>query len=473
MAVTAPATDNPTRGRVLIASAGVLLQLALGAVYAWSVFSKALQNKDSAFALSKSEAALPFAVTIGMIFLGTYLGGRVQDARGPRVVALTGGILYSIGILLAGLSSGRSTYWLLVLGYGVIAGFGLGLGYIVPVAMLQKWFPERRGLITGIAVGGFGFGAVLTSPIAQKLVAYYAKVPTRAFLWLGLAYLVMTVVGASFFRNPPPGYRVPGWEPGTAGRVVSSGRDFTPGGALRTPQWYLLTLILTLNVTAGIGLISVASPAAVDIAGYSAAGAATFTGVMGLFNGAGRVFWGWLSERLGRMVAFMGMLAIQGICFLILPHASSPLLFAALGALIYLCYGGGFGTMPATAGDYFGLRHAGAIYGLMIIGWSLGGVVGPLLVAALASGKAYTTAFTTIAVMALVAIILPLITRPPAAEARTVDGGDVPVPADEAAVPAVAQPSPDGRAEVEPTLPRPRVAGDEHSVDRPGEQSTS
>jgi OFA family oxalate/formate antiporter-like MFS transporter len=396
-----------------IAAAGVLLQLSLGAVYAWSVFSKALQNKTSDFAITKAQAALPFSVTIGMIFLGAYLGGRLQDRRGPRTVALAGGVVYAIGVLLAGLASGKSQLWLVVLGYGVIAGFGLGLAYIVPVAMLQKWFPDRRGLITGIAVGGFGFGAVITSPVAQRLVDHYHRVPTRSFLWLGVGYLILAVVGASFFRNPPEGYTVPGWSPRAGGPVVSAGRDFSSGEALRTPQWYLLTLILAVNVTAGIGLISVASSAATDIAGLGTAAAATFTGVMGLFNGGGRIFWGWLSERTGRMRAFIGMLALQGICFLLLPHAGAPALFVILAALVYLCYGGGFGTMPATAGDHFGLRNAGAIYGLMLIGWSIGGVVGPQVVAHLIDGKSYTVAFTTIGIMALVATILPLVTRKP------------------------------------------------------------
>ncbi|MBO0867773.1 MAG: OFA family MFS transporter [Micromonosporaceae bacterium] len=406
------------RTRWLLAGAGVLLQLSLGAVYAWSVFSKALQSKESVFALTKSQAAVPFSVTIGMIFLGSFVGGRLQDRRGPRLVAITGGVVYAIGILLAGLASTRGLFWLLILGYGVIAGFGLGLGYIVPVAMLQKWFPDKRGLITGIAVGGFGFGAVITSPIAQVLVNHYKAVPTRSFLWLGFGYLILALVGASFFRNPPEGFRVPGWQPATTGPVVTSGRDYSPPEALRGRHWYQLTAILTLNVTAGIALISVASAASQDIAGLSSGAAATFVGVMGLFNGAGRIFWGAMSERLGRMVAFMAMLGIQGICFLILPHATAPALFVILAALVYLCYGGGFGTMPATAGDYFGLPNAGAIYGLMIVGWSIGGVIGPLLVAGLINGKVYTTAFTTIAVIALVAIALPLVTRVPGIRAK-------------------------------------------------------
>ncbi|GAB3431833.1 OFA family MFS transporter [Flindersiella endophytica] len=409
------ASDNPTSGRWFLAGAAVLMQLALGAVYAWSTFSKALLADGSVFDLTKSEAAIPFSVTIGMIFVGTYVGGRIQDLKGPRVVALAGGVIYSIGVLLSGLASNDGLFWLLILGYGVLGGFGLGLAYIVPVAMLQKWFPDKRGLITGIAVGGFGFGAVITSPVAQVLIDQSPAVPTRAFFWLGVAYLVMVLVGASFFKNPPEGYAVPGWVPPKTGRVVRSEREYSQGEALRTPQWYLLTAVLTLNVTAGIALISVATAAAGDIAGYSAAAAATFTGVMGLFNGGGRIFWGWISERIGRMTAFIAMLGLQGVCFLILPHASAPALFAILGAVIYLCYGGGFGTMPATAGDFFGLKNAGAIYGLMIIGWSLGGVLGPQIAAALISGSEYTLAFTTIGIIALVSIVIPLITRPPKA----------------------------------------------------------
>ncbi|HEY7488986.1 MAG TPA: OFA family MFS transporter [Streptosporangiaceae bacterium] len=409
-------SDDPTRGRWFIAGAAVLLQLALGAVYAWSVFSKALQ-KDNAFHLAKSTAALPFSVTIGMIFVGTYIGGRIQDRRGPRIVALAGGIIYSIGILLASMPSGKDQFWLLILGYGVIAGFGLGLGYIVPIAMLQKWFPDHRGLITGIAVGGFGFGAVLTSPVAQSLVDHYKEVPTRSFLWLGLGYLVMVILGASQFRNPPEGYTVPGWQPSSGGKVVESGRDYTQAEALRTPQWFLLTAILTLNVTVGIAFISVIATVAGDVAAYSTAAAATLTGFMGLFNGGGRIFWGWVSTHIGRMTAFLTMLALQGVCSLLLPHASTAAFFAILAAVIYLCYGGGFGAMPATAGDFFGLRNAGAIYGLMIVGWSIGGIVGPLLIAKLiGEGDNYTLAFTTMGILALVSMALPLITRAPGVE---------------------------------------------------------
>ena len=404
---------DPTKGRWGLVAAALLLQFAIGAVYAWSVFSKAL-TKAEPFMLTKVQAALPFTVTIGVIFIGTYIGGRIQDKRGPRMVALVGGVIYALGILLASTARSKDDFATLVLGYGVISGIGLGLAYIVPIAMLQKWFPDRRGLITGLAVGGFGFGAALTSPVAQKLIDANPQQPTKAFLPLGLAYLVMALVGASFFKNPPAGYQVPGWVPATTGRVVDSGRDYTQAEALRTPQWYLLTAILTLNVAAGIALISQAAASATDIAGYSALGAASLVGVLAFFNGGGRIVWAALSDKVGRMPAFMGMLGLQGVCLLLLPHAKNAALFFILAAVIYLCYGGGFGTMPATAGDFFGVKNAGAIYGLMIIGWSLGGVIGPQIAAKLIGAeKNYTSGYTVIGIITLVALVLPMITKMP------------------------------------------------------------
>ncbi len=402
---------NPTRGRWRLVAAALLLQFSIGAEYAWSVFAKALQDAEP-FELSKVQASLPFTVTIGMIFLGAFIGGRWQDRVGPRPVALTGGIIYGVGILGASLATSADDLWLLVASYGVIGGFGLGLAYIVPIAMLLKWFPDKRGLITGLAVGGFGFGAVLTSPVAQALIERDEDVPTRAFLPLGVAYLVMSLVGASFFRNPPEGYAVPGWAP-AAGSAAATARDYTQGEALRTPQWYLLTAILTLNVAAGIALISQAAASASDIAGYSATAAAGVVGIWAIFNGAGRVVWAAASDKIGRMPSFAAMLGLQGVCFLLLPHAENAALFFILGSIIYLCYGGGFGTMPATAGDFFGVKFAGAIYGLMLIGWSLGGVLGPQLAAALAGGGDYGQAYTVIGVLALVSVALTLVTKRP------------------------------------------------------------
>jgi OFA family oxalate/formate antiporter-like MFS transporter len=414
---------NPTKGRWGLVAAALLLQFSIGAVYAWSVFSKALQTA-APFKLDKVQSTLPFEVTIGMIFIGTYVGGRIQDRRGPRIVAMVGGAIYGVGVIVASFARDASQLPLLVIGYGVIGGFGLGFAYIVPIAMLQKWFPDRRGLITGLAVGGFGFGAVLTAPIAQALIDANKNVPTAAFLPLGIGYLICSMVGAAFFRNPPQGYEVPGYVPATSGRVIDSGRDFTQSEALRTWQWYALTAILTLAVTAGISLISQAAASATDIAGFSTAGAAAAVGILAIFNGAGRIVWAALSERIGRMTTFIAILAIEGICLLLLPHIASQAIFFVLAALIYLCYGGAFGTMPATAGDFFGVKNAGSIYGLMLIGWSLGGVIGPLIASSLIGNtKNYTLAYTVIGIIALIAIVLPLITRQPRVRQNVSEGG--------------------------------------------------
>jgi OFA family oxalate/formate antiporter-like MFS transporter len=411
-----PTGEDPTKGRWLLVGAALLLQFSIGAVYAWSVFSKALKEAG-AFELTTVEAAIPFEVTIGMIFIGSYIGGQIQDRKGPRIVALVGGVIYAVGVVLASFAHSHDQLWLLVLGYGVISGFGLGFAYIVPIAMLQKWFPDKRGLITGLAVGGFGFGAVLTSPVAQWLIAKDPDVPTKAFLPLGIGYLVLSLVGAAFFKNPPQGYHVPGHSAAESGADADSGNggDYTQGEALRTPQWYLLTAILTLNVTAGIALISQAAGSAEEISGYSAAGAATVVGILAIFNGGGRILWAAASDFIGRMPAFAAMLGLSGICLLIIPHASNQALFFILAAIVYLCYGGGFGTMPATAGDYFGVKSAGAIYGLMLIGWSLGGIIGPLIASKLIGEDLnFTSAYTVIGIIALASVALTFITKVPA-----------------------------------------------------------
>lgn len=406
-------TQSSAGNRWVLVGAGLLLQFSIGAVYAWSTFAAALQDAGP-WELSKVQASLPFTVTIAMIFIGTYIGGRIQDQKGPRVVALAGGVIYAIGIILASFARGEDQLWLLIAGYGVISGFGLGVAYIVPIAMLQKWFPDKKGLITGLAVGGFGFGAVLTSPVAQWLIGQDPDQPTKAFLWLGIAYLVMSLVGASFFKNPPAGYVVPGYEQSGGGEAEATA-SHTQGEALRTPQWYLLTAILALNTTVGIALISQAAGSASGIAGYSTAAAATVVGVLAIFNGAGRIVWAAASDYMGRMPAFAAMLGLQGICLVLLPHAGNAALWFILAAVIYLCYGGGFGTMPATAGDYFGVKNAGAIYGLMLIAWSIAGVVGPIVISTLlGDGEPnYTLGYTTMGVIGLAAVLLTFITKKP------------------------------------------------------------
>jgi MFS transporter, OFA family, oxalate/formate antiporter len=267
---------------------------------------------------------------------------------------------------------------------------------------------------------------VITAPVGQALIDNTPSVPTKAFLWLGIGYLIALLIGASFFANPPAGFGKEAAAPTPKvaaakdeAEPVTAVADFTPREALGTVQWYLLTLILTMSVTAGISLISVAAGSATDIADYSKTAAASLVGILAIFNGGGRILWGWLSDMIGKMPAFMGILGIQAVCLLLIPHAANKALFAVLAALVYTCYGGAFGTMPSTAGRFFGVRNVGAIYGLMLIGWSIGGVVGPLLIANLiGDNKSYTLGFTVIGIITAVSLVIPLITRRPSHDRR-------------------------------------------------------
>ncbi len=375
---------------------GVLVQLVLGGVYAWSLFGHALQDQ-AAMGLGHVEASVPFETAIGMIFVGASIGGRLQDRFSPRLVAILGTALYGSGIMLACLATTASDLWLLILGYGVIGGFGLGAAYIVPVALLQKWFPTKTAVVTGLAVGGFGFGATVTSPLAQTLISLNPTTPTRAFLWIGLLYLLLGVLGAAMLTSPPA-------------TSVQKGEDsdLTPMQALRTREWYLLTAILGIAVMAGISLISMMAGAAVEIGGLDATGAAAAVGVLALFNGAGRVAWATVAQRFGQLKVLIIILLLEGLALIALPYTSGTL-FLGLAAIVYLCYGGAFGTLPSTAGAFFGLRHAGAIYGLMLVGWSLGGVAGPLLASALVgSAGNYALAFNVVGALAGLGAALPL-----------------------------------------------------------------
>src|ERR1700704_1981058 len=241
-----------TWNRWYIAVAGVLLQIALGAVYAWSVFRVALARQ---FGWSISKVTATFTISIFVLGIAAFFGGLWLNRKGPRIVALTGGVLYGLGVFLASFS--HSLSWL-YLSYGIIGGIGLGFAYIVPVAVLVKWFPDRRGLITGIAVGGFGAGALVTAPVATRLIQSVGVLPT--FAYLGAAVLIVTVAGGFFMRNPPEDWRQAGWTP-TASEVAQRGaHDYTVREALGTRQWWALWLMLFLNTSAGISVISQEAP---------------------------------------------------------------------------------------------------------------------------------------------------------------------------------------------------------------------
>jgi OFA family oxalate/formate antiporter-like MFS transporter len=401
-----------TNNRWVIAIAGVFLQVALGAVYAWSVFRVPLAKQ---FGWSISEVTLTFTISIFVLGFAAFFGGLWLNRKGPRVVALTGGVLYGLGVFLASFSHKLS--WL-YLTYGVIGGIGLGLGYIVPVAVLVKWFPDRRGLITGIAVGGFGAGALITAPVATRLIQSVGVLST--FAYLGIAYLIVTVVTGLFMRNPPDGWKPEGWTPTATQTSHRAGRDFTLSEALKTWQWYALWLLLFLNTCAGISIISQEAPLFQEETGVTAAIAASMVGLASIGNAVGRVFWAWISDLITRPATFFVMFAAQILLFWFLPNIATAWFLTMVTFVVLMCYGGGFGTMPAFTADYFGPKNVGPIYGLMLTAWGFASVFGPLLIAHMReTAGSYRGALHIIAGVMTISAVLPILVRPP----RTREGG--------------------------------------------------
>src|SRR5580700_8700333 len=390
-----------------LAAAGFLMQMALGAVYAWSVFRTPLSKQ---FHWSISDVTLTFTICIFVLGVSAFFGGLWLNKKGPRVVALTGGFLYGLGVFLASFSADK--LWWLYLSYGLIGGIGLGFGYIVPIAVLVKWFPDRRGLITGIAVGGFGAGALVTAPVATRLIQSVGVLHT--FAYLGIAYLVVTMAAGYFMQNPPDGWKPEGWAPSVTQTTQRAAMDYSLGGALKTWQWWALWALLFLNTSAGISIISQESPIFQEIAKVSAVAAAGMVGVASIGNAVGRIFWAWISDAITRRWTFLTMFLLQVGLFWILPSTASVAILTILSFIVLMCYGGGFGTMPAFTADYFGSKNVGPIYGLMLTAWSSASAFGPLHIAHMRqSSGSYISGLHVIACIMLASVVLPILVSPP------------------------------------------------------------
>jgi OFA family oxalate/formate antiporter-like MFS transporter len=395
-----------------IAAAGFVLQIALGAVYAWSVFRIPLSKE---FGWSIAQVTLTFTICISVLSVACFFGGLWLNRKGPRVVALTGGFLYGLGVFLASFSA-HHLGWL-YLSYGVIGGVGLGFGYIVPVAVLVKWFPDRRGLITGIAVAGFGGGALITAPVATSLIQSVGVM--RTFAYLGIAYLIIAMGAGYFMQNPPEGWRPEGWTPSATQTSQRATRDFTLGEALATWQWWAMWFLLILNSCAGISLISQEAPLFEKLAAVGAGVAGGMVGVVSIGNSVGRIFWAWVSDAITRRWTFTVMFLLQCVLFWILPSLATVSILTAVSFIILSCYGGAFGTMPAFTADYFGSRNVGPIYGLMVTAWGVAGAIGPLMLAyTLKATGSYTTGLHIIAAIMAVSTVVPILVRPPRAPER-------------------------------------------------------
>lgn len=427
--------------RWLIPPAALSVHLCIGQVYATSVYKTSL-IKD--FGASQTQIGLIFSIAIVMLGLSAAVGGTWVERHGPRTAMFTAACFWGLGFLVgaAGIAAGQ--LWLLYLGYGVIGGIGLGIGYISPVSTLIKWFPDRPGLATGLAIMGFGGGALIASPLSRQLLSAYDPSYNAAdpdsvassgamvglFVTLGIVYFVIMMWGVFTVRVPAEGWKPAGFDPETVRKApLISTKDVSAANAIKTPQFYLLWVVLFCNVTAGIGILEQAAPMIQDFfrtggtSSVAVGAAAGFVGLLSVFNMAGRFGWSTLSDHIGRKPTYVLFLGGGIILYVVLALAggTSTALFVLLACLILSFYGGGFATVPAYLRDLFGTFQVGAIHGRLLTAWSAAGVAGPLIVDGFldAEGKpgtltaaAYHAPLYTVVGLLVVGLIANLAIRP-------------------------------------------------------------
>ncbi len=404
------------KNRWLIAACAVGVHASIGSVYAFSVFKKPLgQLIEGA---TNNQIAWTFSFAIFFLGLSAALMGHFVESRGPRKSGTLAALLFGSGLLVAGVGALYQSLPIIWLGYGVLGGIGLGIGYITPVSTLVKWFPDHRGMATGLAIMGFGFGAMIAGPIFNFIIeAFTIEGNGIAYTWfiMGTVYLVIMLLSASYLERPPQG-----WMPDSMKAAVESGEkelvedlsQSTANEAAKTPQFWGLWIMMFINISCGIAVIYAASPLAQESIGLTAAEAAGVVGLMSLFNGVGRLAWASASDYLGRPNTYAIFFIVQIIAFYVLPSITSVILFQIVLYTILTCYGGGFATLPAYIGDLFGTKELGAVHGYVLTAWALAGLVGPQVAAYIRTATgSYRLTLYIFAVTFVVALVVSLLMR--------------------------------------------------------------
>ncbi|MCW2789186.1 MAG: transporter [Aeromicrobium sp.] len=451
---------KPGFNRWLIPPAALAVHLCIGQVYATSVYKASLvQHFDS----SLTKIGVIFSIAIVMLGLSAAIFGTWVDSGGPRRAMVTAALFWSGGFMIGSLGIATDQLWLVYLGYGFIGGIGLGIGYISPVSTLIKWFPDRPGLATGMAIMGFGGGAMIASPLSSKLLGIFddqydtatgiasGSAVAKLFVTLGLIYLVLMLFGAWLIRVPADGWKPQGFDPSKVkGKALVTTDNVSADNAIKTKQFWFLWVVLFCNVTAGIGILEQAAPMIQDFfrdgdtSSVSAASAAGFVGLLSLFNLAGRFLWSTTSDVVGRKNVYVVYLGVGVILYALLAFqgSSSTTLFALLAGVILSFYGGGFATAPAYLRDLFGTFQVGAIHGRLLTAWSAAGVAGPLIVnrildtqgepGSLNAGDYKPALLTMVAILA-VGFVSNLLIRPVDARFHEEPGGAGPTAEEHAA----------------------------------------
>ncbi|KKK37147.1 MFS transporter [Mesobacillus campisalis] len=399
-----------TKNRWLIAASAVGIHISIGSVYAWSNFTNPLIEE---FGWSSQQVQLTFSIAILFLGLSAAFLGHFVEKYGPRKAGLLAAGFFGAGIIGSGVAVNLGSLPLLYATYGVLGGIGLGVGYIAPVSTLVKWFPDRRGLATGLAIMGFGFAAAVASPIMDTLIKSVGTANT--FYILGISYLIIMTLSSLYLERPPAG-----WMPEGFKEKVQSGKtkfkedlaQLTANEAVKTKRFYYLWVMLFINITCGIAILSAAKPLAEESIGLTTAEAAALVGVLGLFNGFGRLGWATISDYIGRPNTYTIFFASQIVLFMLLPQTTSAILFQVMLAIIYTMYGGGFAAIPAFIGDVFGTKQLGAIHGYILTAWAAAGLAGPMFAAWIKDTTgSYAGSLSFFSGMFVLALIVSLLVR--------------------------------------------------------------
>ncbi|MCW5559299.1 MAG: OFA family MFS transporter [Verrucomicrobiae bacterium] len=425
---------GPDFSRWLVPPAAIAVHMCIGEVYGFSVFNVPLTRLMGVTeSLPGRDWTIPqvgwvYSIALFMLGLSAAVFGKWVERSGPRKAMTASAACFCGGLLIAAAAVHWHQLWLLYFGYGFVGGIGLGLGYIAPVSTLMKWFPDRPGMATGMAIMGFGGGALIGSPLGVQLMDRFRSATSPgvapAFATMALLYSVLMLFGAWIVRVPAEHWRPAGWSPPARGNASLPAAPVSADQAIRTPQFWLLWVVLCMNVSAGIGILGQASLMCQDLFGVSAAIGGGFAGLLSLFNMGGRFLWSSVSDHIGRRAVYCVFFLLGAVLYCLIPQTQrlgSQALFVAVTAVIISMYGGGFATMPAYLRDLFDTYQVGAIHGRLITSWSIAAVVGPVLInyistankeAGVPRAEAYNSTLYLMAALLIVGLAANLLVRP-------------------------------------------------------------